>query len=227
MNSWHKIWDNQNRVNNFLLETLIKADGFETGAGNFTLEDWKLYTKSLLDNLDISKDDSIFYICCGSGAFLFNHFINNHKVGGIDYSEALIGIAKTIFKGSDFNVYEASKLDTKNKYDYVVSHSVFQYFDNLDYSKRVLLKMLEKANKKVGIFDINDKSKEKSYHKIRMGSMTQDDYLKKYQGLDHMFYDKSWFKKIAKENDLKFKIFDQTFKKYSNSQLRFNVIFEK
>ena len=227
MNSWHKIWDNQNRVNNFLLETLIKADGFETGAGNFTLEDWKLYTKSLLDNLDISKDDSIFDIGCGSGAFLFNHFINNHKVGGIDYSEALIGIAKTIFKGSDFNVYEASKLDTKNKYDYVVSHSVFQYFDNLDYSKRVLLKMLEKANKKVGIFDINDKSKEKSYHKIRMGSMTQDDYLKKYQGLDHMFYDKSWFKKIAKENDLKFKIFDQTFKKYSNSQLRFNVIFEK
>ena len=227
MNNWHKIWNNQNRVNDFLLETLIKADGFETGAGNFTLEDWKLYTKSLLDNLDISKNNSIFDVGCGSGAFLFNPFINNHKVGGLDYSKALIGMAKIIFKGSDFSVDEASKLDTKIKYDYVVSHSVFQYFDDLDYSKRVLLKMLEKANKKVGIFDINDKSKEKSYYKIRMGSMTQDDFLKKYQGLDHMFYEKSWFKKIAKENDIKFKIFDQTFKRYSNSQLRFNVIFEK
>lgn len=227
MNSWHKIWDNQNRVNNLLLETLIKADGFETGAGNFTLEDWKLYTKSLFDYLDISEDDSIFDRGCGSGAFLFNHFINNHKVGGLDYSEALIGLAKIIFKGSDFITDEASKLDTKNKYDFVVSHSVFRYFKDLDYSKRVLLKMLEKAKKKVGIFDINDKSKEKSYHKIRMGSMTQDSYLKKYQGLDHMFYEKSWFKKIANEYDIKIKIFDQTFKRYSNSQLRFNVIFEK
>ena len=39
--------------------------------------------------------------------------------------------------------------------------------------------MLEKANKKVGIFDVNDKSKEKIYHKIRMGSFTKDEYLKK------------------------------------------------
>jgi len=227
MNSWHKVWDNQDRVNNFLLETLIKADGFESGAGNFTLEDWKLYTESLLLYLDIAKKDTIFDVGCGSGAFLFNHFINNHKVGGIDYSEALIGLAKIIFKNSDFSVDEAIKLDTKNKYDFVLSHSVFQYFNDLDYSKRVVLKMLKKANKKVGIFDINDKSKEISYHKIRMGSMTQGDYLKKYQGLDHMFYEKSWFKKIAKEYDIKIKIFDQTFKRYSNSQLRFNVIFEK
>ena len=159
MNSWHKIWDNQNRVNNFLLETLIKADGFETGAGNFTLEDWKLYTKSLLDYLDISKNDSIFDVGCGSGAFIFNHFINNHKVGGLDYTEALIGLAKIIYKGSDFSVDEACRLDTQNKYDFVVSHSVFQYFNDVLYAKKVLIKMLEKANKKVGIFDVNDKSK--------------------------------------------------------------------
>ena len=227
MDSWRKIWDNKNRVNNFLFETLIKADGFETGAGNFTLEDWKLYTESLLKYLDIAKNDTIFDVGCGSGAFLFNHFINNHKVGGLDYSEALIELAKIIFKGSDFSIDEASKLDTKNKYDFVVSHSVFQYFNDLSYSKTVLLKMLEKANKKVGIFDINDKSKEKSYHKIRMESMDENQYLNKYQGLDHMFYEKSWFKKIAEENDLKIKIFDQSFIGYSNSQLRFNVIIEK
>ncbi len=42
-----------------------------------------------------------------------------------------------------------------------------------------------------------------------------------------MFYDKNWFEKKAKELNLNFEIFDQTFDSYSNSPLRFNVIMEK
>jgi hypothetical protein len=87
--------------------------------------------------------------------------------------------------------------------------------------------MISKANKKIAIFDINDKTKENKYHKIRIADMYEEDYKKKYQGLEHMFYDKEWFKDIAKEFNLKISIFDQTFEKYSNSKLRFNIIMEK
>jgi hypothetical protein len=50
---------------------------------------------------------------------------------------------------------------------------------------------------------------------------------KKYNDLKHVFHDKSWFEKIAEENNCNIKIFDQIFERYSNSKLRFNVILEK
>jgi len=49
----------------------------------------------------------------------------------------------------------------------------------------------------------------------------------KYDGLERMFFDKSWFEQIAKEFGLEVSIFDQTFENYSNSSLRFNVTMEK
>jgi len=57
--------------------------------------------------------------------------------------------------------------------------------------------------------------------------MDKQEYKEKYKGLDHFFYEKNWFKEIAKEFNLKISIFDQTFENYSNSSLRFNVIMEK
>jgi hypothetical protein len=128
---------------------------------------------------------------------------------------------------SEFENTEASLIGEDKKYDLVVSHSVFHYFKNLEYAKTVIIKMIKKSTKKIAILDINDKSKEYEYHKIRMASMNKDEYKNKYNGLEHMFYDKNWFKKIAKEFNMKIYIFDQAFENYSNSSLRFNVIMTK
>ena len=87
--------------------------------------------------------------------------------------------------------------------------------------------MLEKSTHKIAIFDINDASKKEEYHTIRMMGMSKDAYMKKYKGLEHMFYSKEWFKDVAKELNVKITVFDQTFKSYTNAKLRFNVILEK
>ena len=57
--------------------------------------------------------------------------------------------------------------------------------------------------------------------------MPESEYKNKYEGLEHLFYDKKWFEDIAKEFGLKIAVFNQSFKNYSNSSLRFNVIMEK
>ena len=226
MENWKNIWNKSERVNKIILEMLIKADGFDSATGNFSVDDWIDYTNNLYCKLNIQETDSIFDVGCGSGAFIYPLYLKNHKVGGIDYSAILIDIANTIFKNSIFVNNEAVNIDDE-KYDIIVSHSVIYYFKDLDYSEKVIEKMIQKANKKIAIFDINDKSKENEYHKIRMACMNEDDYKKKYQGLEHLFYDKKWFEDIAKKFNLKINIFDQTFEKYSNSKLRFNVIMEK
>jgi len=110
----------------------------------------------------------------------------------------------------------------------VVADEKFEFkAEDLDYAKDVLVKMIKKSKKKIGIFDVNNKTKEGSYHQIRMGDMDKQEYKEKYKGLDHLFYEKIWFKEIAKEFNLKISMFDQTFENYSNSSLRFNVIMEK
>lgn len=130
-------------------------------------------------------------------------------------------------KNSFFEVNEALQLDVDKKFDHVISHSVFHYFENLEYAENVIKKMINKANLKIGIFDINDNAKKEIYHKIRMQKMNQAEYNEKYKGLDHLFYDKKWFDDLAKKFDLKIDIFDQVYEKYENSSLRFNVIMEK
>jgi len=42
-----------------------------------------------------------------------------------------------------------------------------------------------------------------------------------------MFYDKDWFLSLGKELGLKVDIYNQSYEKYGNSSLRFNVIMEK
>ena len=224
---WKHIWNKDERVNKIILEMLIKADGFDSGAGSFGVDEWIRYTKEFYEKLAIANNDTIFDVGCGSGAFLFPLNLKNHEVAGVDYSIILIELAKKIMVENNFSTIEAINIDETTKYDFVISHSVFHDFPNLDYAKEVITKMVKKANKKIGIFDINDKDKEDIYHNIRMGSMNKDEYEKKYQGLKHMFYTKDFFNQFAHDNGLKIEIWDQSFEDYENSKLRFNVIMER
>lgn len=71
----------------------------------------------------------------------------------------------------DFQKTEASKIDTTIKYDFVISHSVFHYYKELDYAEGIIKKMLLKLTKSIAIFDINDYLKKSEHHEIRKGKM--------------------------------------------------------
>ena len=76
----------------------------------------------------------------------------------------------------NFTYDEAININTDEAYDFILSHSVFHYFKDLDYAKDVLVKMIQKSNKKIGVFDINNKAKKGLYHQIRMGNMDKKKY---------------------------------------------------
>jgi ubiquinone/menaquinone biosynthesis C-methylase UbiE len=227
MNRWKEIWNNSERVHKIVLEILMKADGFDSPTGKFSIDDWIDYTNALYAKLDIKENDSIFDVGCGSGAFVYPLYQKGYKIGGIDYSKVLIELAKSVMNKKNFINGDALDMNENDRFDFIISHSVFFYFDNLSYAKQVIKKMLLKANKAIAIFDVNDIEKESDYHKLRMQTMTKEEYERKYDGLKHLFYSKEFFREIAKEQNLEIEIWDQDFKKYNNSKFRFNVIMRK
>jgi len=228
MKTWKNIWENRDiAFNDLTLHELIKADGFDSGFGTFLQKDWLQYINSISDILDIQNTDSIYEIGCGSGALLYPFYENGHTVGGLDYSEKLLQLARKCMKNMHFDFLSAENMDTTIKYDIIISNSVFQYFTTKEYAKDIVVKMIHKSNGKVAILDLNDSSKKKQAESIRQGTLSKEEYVKKYKDLHQMYYEKTWFEKIALENGYHIKIWDQNIGNYKNSAYRFNVYMVK
>ena len=230
--TWKEIWEKKSRVNNIVLECLVKADGFDSVVGSLSVEDWKEYVGELFSFIGIEKKHSIFDVGCGSGAFVYEHFLCGGVVGGIDYSSQLIGIAKGFMPDADFLEGDARKINTNKTYDVVTSHSVFQYFDDLKMAETVLGQMCNIAKRTVAVLDINDESKFDLYHserieKFKQNGFSESDYWEKYRDLKHLFYSKDFFQDYAEKFNLNIKVSPQTNINYGNSKLRFNVVFSK
>ena len=112
---------------------MILADGFDTAFGGLTVEAWSDFVSSVCDSMRLVAGDSLFEVGCGSGAFSYLPYQNGITVGGIDYSESLVGIARRAMPNANFSVCEANHVDTLQSFDVVMSCFVFSYFGSLDY----------------------------------------------------------------------------------------------
>ncbi len=229
MNKWKSIWDKrdnsielpQSTFETFI--TLKKADGFDIQQHDNYYEDmFEQFTKMIdfVKNENI-EFDSAYEVGCGSGVnlYLFDCMFDNIRLGGCDYSHNLLDIAKSIIKSDDLICMEAITIQP-DKYDFVLSDSVFQYFQSEEYGYEVLEKMYEKANKVLVIREIHDKELEEEH--LRMRRETIEDYDKKYQGLEKTFYDKERFIKFANSKNAKYLIVKPDNYSYWNSKFVFD-----
>ena len=229
MKNWKKIWNERTvkSEESTILSQLISADGFDTGYGSISEDDWSDYITRIMNKLHISKKHSIYEVGCGAGAFLYKFYLNGHSVGGLDYSEKLINIAKEHMPNGEIYVNEAVNMDSTKKYDFVVSNSVFFYFESYEYAESVIEKMIKKSKNGIIILEVNDLEKKAESMKLRKGFMSDEEYELKYAGLEHLYYEKRWFENIAKKYNLEIEIEQQNIKNYANNNYRFNVFLTK
>lgn len=228
MNKWQEIWNKRILPDGeAVLDRLIQADGFDSGAGKISADSWEKYAGFIAERIGIKQGDSLFELGCGSGAFLYLFYETGHKVGGIDYSDSLIKIACEVMGNMDFEVCEAINIKTENKYDFVLSNSVFHYFPDLQYAEVVINKMLEKSNIGTAILEVPNLALKEESEKARRGALSPGEYEEKYKGLNHLYYDKAWFYETGKKHNCTVEIFDQNIEDYGNNTFRFNVIMTK
>lgn len=174
------------RCNGFdVVEDGLTCESFEEQKNN--MENW-------LSGKAKQKMKSIYEVGCGSGVnlYLFEKLKNIKCIGGCDYSEPLIKIAKKVLDTEDLQCKEAEKISTRPIYDVVIADSVFQYFQSPEYGMSVLKKMWDKAKKIIVITELHDQSMKEQYLNYRRQCV--ENYDERYRGWIKHFTQKkcSW-----------------------------------
>lgn len=236
MNNWKSIWEKRNAdlamkedVFEMFCE-LKRADGFDTqdisGYYEGFYEQWKQMNERMVAGCN-GCPQSIYEVGCGSGVnlYLFQEVSKIAKLGGLDYSQALVDIAQKVIKSEDIVCAEAKELGTASKYDVVLADSVFQYFHNTDYGMDVLQKMYEKANRMVVITEIHDQAKQEEHLNYRRSVV--ENYDEHYKGLDKTFYTREMLTAFAKKHGCRYEIIEPENELYWNNKYVFDFYLYK
>ena len=227
-NNWYEVWS-QRRLSDektINLGSLIEIDGFDTAASKVSESDWKTNIIKISEAMGMLSSHTVYEVGCGAGAFILGlRECREIRADGCDYSKNLIELARSALKDSVFEHIEGSDIKVVPKYDFVISHGVFHYFDKA-YAERVLLKMLRKTRLAVGIFEIPNKEMIKESEAERQNSIGDAEYKKKYQGLNHTYYEKSFFADFVCNNfpGAEVTFIESFFKNVKQSKARFGVI---
>ncbi len=91
----------------------------------------KIAAEHLLSMMDISSDDSILDVGCGTGYLTDLIYKKAKNIQGIDLSSQMIEQAQLLRPHIHFSVFNAEKLDEYAKYNWIVTNAVTYYFKDL------------------------------------------------------------------------------------------------
>ncbi|MGH9441840.1 MAG: class I SAM-dependent methyltransferase [Thermoanaerobaculia bacterium] len=224
---WREIWSARTVPASLILglSELIELDGFDTGAGRVEVADWRAYARAVAELLRIAAGDSVYEVGCGSGAFLFaiQEFLDV-RLAGSDYSPALIEVARRTVAGGDFEVLDAQDVPGAPSYGFVISNSLYQYFPGLAYASRALQRMIAKASRAVAVLDVPDLARRGEAEELRRAALPPDEYARRYSGLEHLHYERDWFRDRAAENGMDCRILSSLLPNSAQSEFRFGAI---
>ena len=230
-NHWKEIWESREdklshidkKDKKAVFLELKRIDGFDVLEGGLSYEALEAQYQETKNALCLRSGDSVFEVGCGCGANLYLFHEDGFKIGGLDYSEPLVGIMKKIFTDTppqECICGSADHLPTDIKYDAVFSNSVFSYFPDYAYASRVLERMAEKAHSCIGVLDIHDKEKEAAFLEYRMKNVP--DYKERYKGLPKFFYEKSFFTDFATTHNMSIEFSESRMEGYWNNEFVFH-----
>lgn len=231
MDNWQKVWSAKSvpvGVSD-VTAALIRANGFDTGSGDYTVAQWTLMVEDLVERLQIGPNSRVLEVGCGAGALL--HVLSacsGAAVYGYDYSSSLIDAARQQVNG-DFRSSEATiNPFVGMRFDVVLSHSVFQYFPDQAYARRVVGVMCDalEGGGRIAVLDVNDAALEANYHSHRRAASPDPGlYAEKYRNHPHAFYDRAALREWMQASGItEVRTFGHAVPDYLNSRYRFNLM---
>lgn len=227
---WKDIWNKsvagQGIHESVDIKSLLEMDGFNSSGHSVNAQEFIDFILSVSAESGVAEGDSIYEVGCGGGAILkiFQQYCKCSIIGGIDYSNTLIDVAKKQFPFSRFECGEASDLNLSKVATHVVSHSVFQYFPDDTYANNVLQKMLESAKRTLIVLDVPDVDSKEESIAARKEAIGAEKYDELYKNLHRKYYAKEFFREFCLKNHLAITfIEDRVRKDYMNAKYNFHL----
>lgn len=224
--NWKTIWGGKtpDAEHGLSLEGLLRMAGFASPFGGLQgTQAWCDYVAAQADLLGLKAGEGVYEVGCGAGAFLLPLHQAGHPVGGSDFSSAMAEAAQQVMPDGDFQTLEAADLPPTPQTDVVVANGVFLYFPNLDYAAQVLRRMVSKARRSVGVFDVCDLALKEEALTARRAALGEAAYAQAYRGLDHLYLARDWFRQTLSDLPVTVECRDQFLEGYGNSRFRYNV----
>src|SRR5690242_17859757 len=206
---WHEIWERKGEpdVAAYSLETLMALDGWDQGAASISEEQFLHIADLVTRELALTPGTRVLEVGCGAGALLWCLRDQGLKLAGIDYSEPLIRHARAAIPEGTFEVAEATRLPFTG--DVVVCNSVFQYFPDYDYARRVLDEF-QRVSRVALVLDVPDIALREEAQRARAAAGAKPG--------EHLYYERSFFAGA--------KVWTNDVPGYVNAPFRFNALLD-
>lgn len=227
---WKDFWQSRESVKGEGLYTLLNYDGgYNSPFTGIDESVWSDYVDRISGRLGIKDGDSIFDVCCGTGALIYPFYQKGHRVGGIDFSNAMLEVAGKHMPQGGFHFDEASQMDAV-PYDHVVSIASFIYFPDLAYTAEVVRRMVQKATRKVYIADLNnlqhiDRYRQKIQKNRSTWHVNGEADMNLYAHLQRLFFNPDWFLDLADKLNVNMEIVPQLLP-HNLSPYRFSILID-
>lgn len=231
INVWNLIWNERGK--NFPEDDPIKIDGFDQDFGRLTQDNIDTIIIDIRDKLQLTKQDVLYEFGCGAGMLLSRLVPFVKYCCGTDLSNEMIHRSKKLFSNIKVQQADSTKLPFDNeKFDKILVHSVFQYFQDTTYTEKVMDELLRvtKSGAMILILDLMNQEKKDEYIELRKKYVTSTQNFWKSSiknKCEHLYFSKEFFEDFSKKRNMKCKIEDRHIQGYINSQFRFDVLLTK
>ena len=236
MNRWQEIWNKRSvqladidrTDKRALFLELKRIDGYDVVEDGIPYESFMKQHEEIRAALCLPEKGSVFEVGCGAGASLWLFQQDGYSVGGMDYSEQMIAVLTDVFRGGTLReaiCAEARQLPREEKYDAVFSTSVFHYFPDESYAQEVMEGMVGKSRGRIAIIEVHDAEKKDEFLAFRR--QIDPEYDVHYQGLDKLFYQKSFFEDFAEKHALRVSFEPVQVEGYWNAPFVYSVFFSR
>jgi cyclopropane fatty-acyl-phospholipid synthase-like methyltransferase len=208
-----------------VVRRLMALAGYDSATSSLDPETHYVQVRYVLDRLDIRPTDTVYEVGCGAGSMLYSLRPACAAVGGSDFADSLVALARQVLGAADLAVLEANAVPPEPAYDVVLSNGVFIYFPDPDYARQVVHRMVAKARRAVGVLDVNDAATRAEFEAVRQAR--QGPRRAGYGDLAQLYLDREFFHRIADELDLACRTEDSVMTNSANGRYRFNALLFK
>jgi SAM-dependent methyltransferase len=226
---WHDVWQAKGRTAPALtgdpddvLRGLMALAGYDSATSSLAPETHLVQVNHILEKLAVRPTDTVYEVGCGAGAMLYSLRPACAAVGGIDFADSLVAVARGVLDSTDLTVGEAIGMPVEPRYDVVLSNGVFLYFPDEEYAERVARLMVSKARRAIAVLDVNDLALRDEFEAVRRAR--QGGAAPGYTDLRQLYLDRGFFRRLGAELGWTCEVHDSVMTNSANGKYRFNAL---